>query len=217
MKIIKVSELEQNPSLYAEIAEVIASQGLVIIPGLTTYRMAVDVLSAQAVSKLQQGKRQVQNKPALVFVSHKKRLDGLVADVPDVARQLIANFWPGHLTIRFDPGDRLPAKVRKSLTKATGKIGVRVPSADVCAATVAAFDGPILVSSANRSKKGGAQSLAQVRKNFGNVADVIIDAGDLPAGSPSTIVDVSDKGWTMVREGSITAATIAEKIGAEPL
>ena len=74
----------------------------------------------------------------------------------------------------------------------------------------------MLVSSANRSKKSGAQSLAQVRKNFGNQADLLIDAGDLPPGRPSTIVEADATGWTMIREGAITAAEITERIGQPP-
>ena len=217
MKIITVRDLEQHPEQFKEVADVLANDGMVIFPGLTTYRLGVNALSPQAVGKLQQGKRRVQNKPALLFVCHKERLVGLVDEVPPVAEQLMAAFWPGNLTIRFKPGDDLPSKVRKALSKATGLIGIRIPEAAVSAGVITAFGGPMLVSSANRSKKSGAQSLAQVRKNFGNIADLLIDAGDLPAGAPSTIVDVSNDGWTMVREGAITASTITEKIGSESL
>jgi L-threonylcarbamoyladenylate synthase len=216
MKIIKLDELEKDPGRYEEVAEVLRDDGLVIFPGDSHYRLGVSVLSAEAVARLQQGKRRVQNKPALVFVHDRRGLDGLVGEIPEVARQLMANFWPGPLTIRFAPGEALPAKVRKALIKATGSIGVRIPSAAVSAAVTRSFGGPLLVSSANRSKKSGAQSLAQVRKNFGNVADLLIDAGDLPARAASTVVDVSAKGWEMIREGALTSAAIQEKIGVAP-
>ena len=69
----------------------------------------------------------------------------------------------------------------------------------------------------NRSMKSGAQSIAQVRKNFGNLADLILDDGDLAQSQSSTIVDVTADGWSMVREGSITEAEIVEKIGVQPI
>jgi L-threonylcarbamoyladenylate synthase len=217
MKIIKLDELEKNPGRYSEVAAVLQDDGIVIFPGESNYRLGVNVLSHQAVSKLQQGKRRVQNKPALVLIHDKTQLEGLVGDIPEVARQLMATFWPGLLTIRFEPGPALPAKVRKALTKATGRIGVRIPVTEVCAGVTRSFAAPMLVSSANRSKKAGAQSLAQVRKNFGNVADLLIDAGDLPQGKASTVVDVSAAGWKMIREGALTAAEISERIGVAPL
>lgn len=216
MKIIKLDELEKDPGRYSEVTEVLQNDGIVIFPGESYYRLGVNVLSPKAVSRLQQGKRRVQNKPALVLIHDKADLEGLVGEIPDVARQLMATFWPGPLTIRFEPGKALPAKVRKVLTKATGRIGVRIPVAEVCANVARSFGAPLLVSSANRSKKSGAQSLAQVRKNFGNVADLLIDAGDLPVGTTSTVVDVSASGWKMIREGALTSAEISEKIGVAP-
>jgi len=216
MKIIKLDELENDPARYGEVAEVLRDDGIVIFPGDSNYRLGVNVLSPKAVAKLQQGKRRVQNKPALVFIHDKALLKDLVGEIPDVATRLMATFWPGPLTIRFEPGNALPADVRKALTKATGRIGVRIPLAKVCAEVARRFGAPMLVSSANRSKKSGAQSLAQVRKNFGNVADLLIDAGDLPAGTASTVVDVSASGWKIIRAGALTAAEIIKKIGVEP-
>jgi len=216
MKIIKLDELENDPGRYSEVAEVLKDDGVVIFPGESNYRLGVNVLSPQAVARLHQGKRRVQNKPALVFIHDKRELEGLVGEIPPVALQLMATFWPGMLTIRFEPGRALPAKVRKALTKATGRVGVRIPLKEVCAKVVRSFGAPMLVSSANRSKKSGAQSLAQVRKNFGNVADLLIDAGDLPQMQASTVVDVSATGWTMIREGALTSAEISEKIGVAP-
>ncbi len=216
MKIIKLSELEKNPGRYGEVAEVLASDGLVVFPGESSYRLGANVLSPKAVARLQQGKRMVQKRPALVFIHREDALHGLVKDVPDVARRLMAAFWPGPLTIRFEPGDNLPGKVRKALSRANGRIGVRVPDTQVCAHVVSSFGGPLLVSSANRSERAGAQSLALVRKTFGNVADLIIDAGDLPPGDSSTVVDVSDKGWKIVREGGLSADQIASRTGLGP-
>ena len=212
MKSIKVDDLKSNPNLYREIAGVLAEDGLVIFPGLTSYRLGVCALSSAAIAKLQQAKRRAQNKPSLVFINDPQQLDGFVAQVPDVARQLMASFWPGPLTLRFAPSADLPSKVRKALSKATGKIGIRIPIAEVCKGVIDAFGEPLLVSSANRSKKGGAQSLAQVRKNFGNLADVFIDADDLPPGKPSTVVDIDGDHWKLIREGAISAAEIGEKV-----
>ncbi len=217
MKSIKYDDLKSNDRLYQEVADVLRDDGLVVFPGLTSYRLGVSALSAGAIARLQQAKRRAQNKPSLVFISNKQQLEGLV-NVPDidVARQLMATFWPGPLTLRLEPSDELPSKVRKALSKATGKIGVRISADEVCKGVIEAFGEPMLVSSANRSKKSGAQSLAQVRKNFGNLADLIIDAGDLAPGSSSTVVDLTAEGWSMIREGAITTAEIVEKTGVEP-
>ncbi|MDY0002296.1 MAG: L-threonylcarbamoyladenylate synthase [Polyangia bacterium] len=216
MKILKCDDLKKNPSLYREVATVLEEGGVVVFPGHSSYRLAVAALSEEAVAKLQQAKRRVQNTPALVFLKDRQQLSEFVDDLPEVARQLMATFWPGQLTIRFEPSEKVPSKIRKALAKATGKIGFRIPTSDVGREIVRAFGRPLLISSANRSKKSGAQSIAQVRKNFGNLADLILDDGDLAQGSSSTIVDVSSEGWSMVREGSISGRELTEKIGMPP-
>jgi L-threonylcarbamoyladenylate synthase len=217
MKVIHLKDLDENPGRYAELAEVLTGGGIVAIPGRSTYRLCVNVMSSEAVAKLSQSKRRVQNAPALVFISKRQMLERIVDHVPDVADRLMAAFWPGPLTIRFAPGDGLPTKVVKTIAKATGRIGVRIPMGSASIALLRAFGGPILVSSANRAAKSGAHSVAQVRKNFGNVADVLVDAGDLKDDSPSTIVDVSDAGWSMVREASIKVADIEARLGLAPI
>lgn len=216
MKILKCCDLRKNPELYGEVAAVLEEGGMVIFPGHSSYRLAVSALSEEAVAKLQQAKRRVQNTPALVFLKDRKQITEFVDDLPEVAQQLMATFWPGHLTIRFEPSEKVPSKIRKALAKATGKIGFRIPTTEAGREVVKAFGRPMLISSANRSKKSGAQSIAQVRKNFGNLADLLLDDGDLAAGSASTIVDVSAEGWSMVREGSIKASEITDKIGVAP-
>lgn len=217
MKILKCDDLKRNPALYSEVATVLEEGGMVIFPGHSSYRLGVSALSEEAVAKLQQAKRRVQNTPALVFLKDRQQISQFVDELPEVARQLMATFWPGHLTIRFEPSDKVPAKIRKALAKATGKIGFRIPTTEAGREIVKAFGKPMLISSANRSKKSGAQSIAQVRKNFGNLADLILDDGDLAQSQSSTIVDVTADGWSMVREGSITEAEIVEKIGVQPI
>jgi L-threonylcarbamoyladenylate synthase len=216
MKVLTTKDLLATPALYAEAAEILRNDGIVIFPGKSSYRLAVNVLSADAVARLSQSKRRVRNAPALVFIPERRALRLLVDHVPRLAEDLMAYFWPGPLTLRFEPGQGVPSKVQKTIAKATGRIGVRLPVGEVSSGLLRAFDGPLLVSSANRASKVGAQSVAQVRKNFGAVADLFIDAGDLPVGEPSTIVDVFEDGWRMVRESVPTEAEITSRLGQGP-
>jgi L-threonylcarbamoyladenylate synthase len=213
MKIVPKADLEKDGKIYKKIAAIIERGGMVAFPGKTAYRLGVDAHSVDAVRLLQQAKRRATNRPALVFVQDEQMLDGLVGAISPTAKKLMDAFWPGPLTIRLKPGDGLDRVVRKTLTKATGKLGVRIPVSPVASRILRAFGRPMLVSSANRSRKTGAQSLAQVKQNFGNLVDLLIDGGDLPAGKPSTIVDVSAKGWKVIREGSIPSASLTEALG----
>ena len=64
--------------------------------------------------------------------------------------------------------------------------------------------GLISVSSANREKKAGAGSAAQVRKNFLGRVDLFVDAGDLKPAPSSTVVDLIDGKPVLTRPGALS-------------
>jgi L-threonylcarbamoyladenylate synthase len=208
MKIIRAADLDSSPALYREIVEALTQDGLACFPAESNYRLAASLLSADAVMKLMQSKRRAEHHPALVFVTDAKMLRQVVAEVPPVAQKLAKAFWPGPLTLLLDLRPDLPPKVTKTLTRATGKVGVRAPACAVAARVVRDFGSPLLVSSANLERKAGSNSLAQVRKNFQQRLTVCVDAGDLPEGKPSTLVEITDGEWRISREGAISREQI---------
>ena len=108
-------------------------------------------------------------------------------------RRLADKLWPGPLTMVLPPSDELPSKVRKVLTRATGRLGVQVPADPLASALMRQFGGPLLLASANLEQKPGANSAAA----RGNLR--IIEARDLtsawndleiyraPRGSPPVV------------------------------
>jgi len=116
--------------------------------------------------------------------------------------------WPQPLTLVLPPSAALPAKVRSMLTRATGKLGIRVPDDPLASAILAAFGGPLLLSSANLEQKPGASSAAAVRQRFAGSVDIWVDAGDVRPGPPSTVVEVTEQAWKVLRDGSIPLAEL---------
>jgi L-threonylcarbamoyladenylate synthase len=125
----------------------------------------------------------------------------------------LASLWPGPLTLVLPPSDRLPNKVKKALTRATGGIGIRVSNDPLAGPLVRSFAGPVLLSSANLEQKPGATSAATVRQRFQAAVDVWVYAGDTAPEGPSTIVGVREDGWEVVRDGAISRAAIERAVG----
>jgi len=203
LRTIPISEVRGNPKSYEEIADALAQGGIVCVPTPSGYKLLADLASAKAVTAMLQAKRRVKNAPSLVFVPDDTSMKHVVDDVSDEAKQLIRQFWPGPLTLLFEAGERLDPKLRKPLTKAKGWLGVRMPDDEVSLGAVKAFGKPVIVSSANLADKGGASSVAQVKKNFGRTIDILIDSGDVAQGVQSTLVDVRNGAPTVVRVGAI--------------
>jgi L-threonylcarbamoyladenylate synthase len=206
MKVIPVAAATDRAD---EIARVLADGGLACFPVRGAYRIAADARSADAVTRLIQSKRRAKNHPALILVADLANARGVVHGTRwRTTKRLAERLWPGPLTLVLPPSDELPPKVRAVLTRATGKLGVRMPEDTLASIIVHTFGGPLLLSSANHEQKPGSGSAAAVRQRFSRAVDIWVDAGDVPSAPPSTIVEVTETSWKILREGAVPRADI---------
>ncbi len=211
MKIVPVAEA---PAHAAQIAKVLADGGLACFPIRGAYRLAADARSESAVNRLMQSKRRAHHHPSLILVASLAVAGTVVAGTAwRNTRRLADKLWPGPLTMVLPPSDELPTKVRKVLTRATGRLGVQVPADPLASAIMRQFGGPLLLSSANLEQKPGANSAAAVQARFGRTIDIWIDAGDIRPSPPSTVVELTETSWTVIRDGAVERADIERAVG----
>ena len=208
MRVIALDDIQENNLLYSNVTEVLSKGGLVCFPSPSGYKLAADLESPSAVIAMIQAKRRIKNAPALVLIPDRSWITQVAEQVSPEAELLIKAFWPGPVTLLFQANSELPSKVRKALTKAKGWLGVRMPADDVSRGVLESFGRPVLVSSANLSRKHGERSVAQVRKNFGRTVELMIDAGDLGEGPKSTLVDLTGDKPSVIRVGVVSEETI---------
>lgn len=210
MEIVKMESGEPPEGTVKTVRHILDEGGVVCLPCNGTYRLFADVLNEDAVMSLFQSKRRVHKAPCLVFIDAIDRLHEVTDDVASAAHTLMESLWPAPLTIRFSAGKNIPRRVARELTKATGKIGVRIPEHPLSHRVLQSFGGPVLVSSANRGRKSGETSPAQVRQNFLGRIDYFVDAGDLSPTPSSTVIDVDESGIDIVRSGAVSQDAIDE-------
>ena len=213
MRSLAFKQLESEPEQIEETGRVLSQGGLVCLPCSNSYRIVADLTSEDAVERLLQSKSRTRKAPSLVFVDSEEMLRQVAAEVNPAAVQIARRIWPQPVTILFDAHPELPRWVVKQLVRANGKIGVRIPDNAVVTRVISALGRPLLVSSANKERKKGAGSPAQVKKNFAKRIDLFIDAGELPQALGSTVVDVEGGQVTVTRPGSITADRISDIVG----
>ena len=187
---------------------------LVVLPTDTVYGLAADAFNPAAVQKLIDAKGRTRQSPPPVLIPGIPTLDALAESVPDDVRKLVAEFWPGALTII------LPA--RSSLTwdlgETGGTVALRMP-ADPIALEIMSETGPLAVSSANLTGRPAATTAQEAEGMLGDSVALYLDDG--PGGElASTIVDATgllapEGKLRIVREGVIPAAAIRELVGAE--
>lgn len=180
-------------------AKIVSEGGVIAFRTDTFYGLGVDPFNATAVAKIRELKGRAENKPILLLLSDASVADRFIADRSKVFQETVRKFWPGPLTIVGVAVSTLPAEI----TAGTGTVGVRVPADDDVRELVRACGGALTATSANPSGREPARSAYEVLEYFGDGIDLVIDAGDVTATEPSTVLDVTTTPPRVVREGAI--------------
>ncbi len=192
-----------------EAVEILRGGGLVAYPTDTVYGLAAVPTDDVAVEKLFAAKERRPEESTPLLIASPRDLALVAADVPEVARNLIRDFWPGALTIvlRKAPGYRSKAVHGDT-------VAVRVPDHDVPRELVRLLGSPITGTSANIA--GGPEPLTadDVRSQLGDRVDYVIDGGRCPGGTPSTVVDCTTAPLRIVRAGAISREELVRAAGA---
>ena len=193
---------------------------LVVIPTDTVYGLAADAFQPEAVARLLAAKGRGRQSPPPVLIPGIPTLDALAEEVPDEVRALVAEFWPGGLTVI------LPARTSLAwdLGETRGTVALRMP-AHPLALEILSETGPLAVSSANLTGERAAMTAAEAEGMLGDSVAVYLDAGAVgyesaEAGTGSTIVDATgllapEGKLRIVRHGVISDEEIIRVVGEE--
>ncbi len=176
---------------------------LVILPTDTVYGVAVDAFDAEGVQKLLDAKGRGRDMPPPVLISTDTTLEALATEVPGWASGLIAQYWPGPLTIVC----RQQPSLRWDLGETKGTVAIRMPS-DQGALDLLGRTGPLAVSSANNTGHAAATNADEADDMLGWAVEVILDGGPSNGSAASTIVDCTGIRPRILREGAISEAEL---------
>ena len=172
-----------EPGLAARLAELLAAGGVAIMPCDTIYGIVATAPGSEARLRELKGRGE-------------KSFLQLIAGPDWLARfgelhlpETLAAYWPGPLTLIFPAGQ--------------GSVALRVPADPRLRALLERLDRPLYSTSVNRSGQPALWRIADIVEQFEAVVDLVVDAGDLPGRLPSTIVDVSQRPFRVLRQGAL--------------
>jgi L-threonylcarbamoyladenylate synthase len=178
-----------------EAAAALRDGGLVVYPTETVYGLAADALDPAAVEAAFEAKRRPREKPlSFAFPDHEAALEHL--HVGETERAFMAEFLPGPVTAVVEKGDSVP----DVLTGGRDRVGVRVPDSEVALALLDRV-APLTATSANVSGEPSVTHPDDLDPEFVDRVDAVLDAGETPGGTGSTVVDVAN--GEILREGAV--------------
>jgi len=194
--------LPAHQDAYAKAAELLASGDVTALPTETVYGLAARADNANAVSKIYAIKGRRKSNPLTICVSSLKQAQ-MIADVPPLARTLMAAFWPGPLTIVLPL--KAGAPICAAASAGLGTVGLRMPDAD----WVSSIDMPLVLPSANTSGQPSPRTAQDVEADLGAKIPLIIDGGPSKYGTDSTVISVDGGTAKLLRAGAIKANDFA--------
>ncbi len=195
MQIIKIDP--NNPSSEAiDLAvKTLNNKGVIVYPTDTCYGLGADATDIFALNKLYKIKGRDYNKPVSIIV---KNIDGIkkIALVETDQENFLKKYLPGEITAILLVTDTINFK--------NNTIGVRIPNYKITQLIADKFDKFYATTSANVSGMPNCYTVQEVIdqfKNQKNLPDLILDAGELPKNSPSTVVDITKMPPKILRQG----------------
>jgi L-threonylcarbamoyladenylate synthase len=173
-----------SPDALPMLREALGSGGVAVVPCDTIYGLVG--IAPDTEARIRGIKGRGEDKPFLQLVADRAWARRLASRAPSS----LEKYWPGPLTLI------LPAR-------AGGTIALRVPSSPFLRDLIKGLGRPLYSTSVNRAGQAPLWRIEEIVAGFEAAVDLVLDAGDLPEASPSTIVDATSRPFRVVRQGSI--------------
>jgi len=183
---------------------------LVAFPTETVYGLGGDASNERAVAEIFAAKGRPRFNPLIVHVPGLAEAEAL-AVFDDRARNVVARFWPGPLTVvlqrRGDCGLSLLASA------GLDTVAIRAPAHEVAQALLRETGRPLAAPSANRSGRVSPTEAAHVFEELGERVSLILDGGRTQVGLESTVLDISGETPALLRPGGVTLEQLTRLLG----
>lgn len=187
-------------------ADLLRASELVAVPTETVYGLAADAKNPEAVQKIFVAKGRPLNHPLIVHISSFEKINYWVQEVSPLAKVIAERFWPGPITLLFKKAEHISPVVTGGLDT----IAIRIPKNTVLLELLDILDTGLAAPSANPHKRISPTTAEHVLDGLSGKIAAVLDAGPCGVGVESTILDLTCKTPTILRQGPITQAMLED-------
>lgn len=203
-ELLTISPTDPEPDILVHAGDILRRGGLVAYPTETVYGLAAGALFADSVARVFDAKQRPFGQALPVQIAAPEEVETLARSVPAEARWLIADFFPGPLTLVLW---RLPS-VPPAVTGGGDTVGLRMPNHAVALGVLRAFGAPVVCPSANRTGRRAPMSARDVLDDLDGAINLVLDGGETQDRTPSTVLDLTTRPARLLREGKIGRAEL---------
>lgn len=171
--------------------EVMKNGGIILYPTDTIWGIGCDATNETAVQRIYQIKKRADSKSMLVLMENPALLDRYVAEVPEIAWDLV-EVATTPLTVIY-PGAK---NLAKNLVAEDGSVGIRFTKEAFTSQLLQRFRRPIVSTSANVSGEKSSTVFAEISEEIKNQVDYIVEyrQNDNTPAQPSSIIKLGAGG-----------------------
>lgn len=201
-EILKINDA----TLYEKAVGYLNKGGVIIYPTETLYGIGCLATDEEACDRILDVKGRPENKGLIVLVRDEEMLEKYFVINKKVLEKYSSLKKP--LTMILGCRIKFPGVV----SAGTGNVAVRISSSDFVRELFKHIDQPITSTSANISGGGNLSGFKDIREQFINKVDLIIDSGNIPPSKGSAIVDLTKNPHEIIRTGDLSESEIKEFI-----
>lgn len=182
-----------------DVVNTLNNDGIVVFPTETVYGIAGSALSESAINKIYTAKKRPREKAINIMVADKNDISKYAVINSNVEQNIINTYMPGPITLILEKKENFG----KGFTLDNNTIGIRIPDNEIAQAILKKLDYPIIAPSANISGEQSGVDATEIKDDFNNIVDIIIDGGRIENAEASTIVKVENEKVVVLRAGKI--------------
>lgn len=202
----------------ARAVEVLDGGGLVLLPTETVYGIVGRLDRPEAVARLRQFRgRDAQSHPLTLHVAAPADSEPFLGELSLYQRWFVARLWPGPVAMVFSvhASGRQEVLARLTLAEADlydgSRITVRCPDHDVAREVLCHCGGPV-GGLAAAGTGGPVVQIGDLTDQAAKSIDFLLDVGKTRFGGSSTVVQVDEARYTLIRPGVIEQRILERRL-----
>ena len=199
--LVKLYSDSPNVREINKIVKVLNDGGIIVIPTDTLYAFACSMEFKKAAENIAQLKgMQLKKAKYSLCCADLSQASEYIRPLDKDTFSVMKECLPGPYTFILQANNNVP----RNYQNANKTIGIRVPQHPICHAIIETLGQPLIVSSVRRENmEQESEYLTDpelIHEDFGKRVDIVVDGG-IGEDLPSTVIDCSEDGFEIIREG----------------